>query len=85
MTCYLTTRDVANLLGLKTTTAVVALIDKGMLPCARKRVLDGGRIRYRPTVDELHDYLRTYDPTLVSALKAKWPEAFHEERMARSA
>ena len=40
---YLTTRDIADLIGVKTTTAVVNLIDRGMLPCQRKRILDGGR------------------------------------------
>lgn len=80
-TIYVSTRDVADFLGLKTTTAIVNLIDRGMLPCARKRVLDGGRLQYRPTVHEVDDYLRTYDPTLAPRWRAKWPTAFCDGAM----
>jgi hypothetical protein len=73
---YLTTRDVANIIGLKSTKGVVNLIERGMLPCSRRRVMDRARISYRPTVHEVHDYLRTYDPRLVPVLEARWPRAF---------
>ena len=73
---YLTTRDVADLIGVKHTDTVCALIERGFLPCARRRVLGGGRTSYRPTVAEVADYLDAYDRALLPALRARWPQAF---------
>ena len=69
MTFYLKTRDVADFLGFQTTTAVVRLIESGALPCARKRItVSKGkeRIVYRPTVEEVREYLSVYDKALVN-------------------
>ena len=65
---YLKTRDVADFLGLKTTAAVVRLIEAGYLPCERRRKFYAKgqeRVIYRPTVDEVRAYLDVYDPALV--------------------
>lgn len=69
---YLTTRDVAVVLGLSSTEAVVALITKGMLPCERIRKGKDGRRLYRPTLEEVIAYLEAYDPALVKKAKERW-------------
>ena len=79
---YLTTRDIADLIGVKTTTAVVNLIERGFLPCERRRKLGAKRTAYRPTVLEVADYLEAHDPVLLPQLVARWPSAFHGEQTA---
>ena len=76
-TIYLTTRDVADLIGVKTTTAVVSLIERGFLPCERRRLLGAKRTAYRPTVQEVAAYLEAHDPVLLPRLIARWPAGFH--------
>ena len=69
---YLTTRDVAALLGLKSTEAVVTLITEGRLPCERIRKGKDGRNLYRPTIEEVISYLEAYDPAMVKKAKERW-------------
>ena len=75
MTIYLSTRDVANILGFRSTAGVIALIESGVLACARVRVAADGRHLYRPTVHELAAYLQQRDPALLPVLKERYPEA----------
>lgn len=66
---YLTTRQIADVLGLRDTYSVVRLIESGRLPCERRRPYDtrrGVRVQYRVTLDEFRAYLGIYDPAMLA-------------------
>lgn len=72
---YLSTRQVADILGYKTTRQVLHLIEAGTIPCHRFRQTKRGHQIPKVSVPELVTYLERHDPVMVDEVKARWPEA----------
>lgn len=72
---YLTTRDVADVLAIKNTRYVLALIEDGRLACDTFREYADGRRHPRIRLNDLCAYLRRYDPVRMETVSARWPDA----------
>ena len=68
----LSTREVAEFLGMPSTWQVIRLIRAGKLQCERQRRQGPSRVAYYPTVLELRRYLEQYDPALIRRMPSTW-------------
>lgn len=72
---YLTTRDVAAVLGIRNTRYVIEMIEDGRLRCETYRAYADGRRHPRILLADLCAYVAKYDPVRMADVRARWPDA----------